>query len=412
MVKVRAAGVLCAAFIALGAASANALDPHTALAQYGYQSWQTDTGLPQNTVHAIVQGRDGYVWIATEGGLVRFDGVEFRAYTRANTPGLPSDLIDELMEDRDGVLWVSTSGGLARLRGGVVEGFGAAQGIPATQVWRTFQDERGGVWALTAAGLFRIEGERAARMDLHAGLTENSRMVAGASGSLWLGTAEGLMRAGGDREFHGVGSVGEVLALAVDRSGTMWAGMRSGLEACSAAGCRSVAVPGGGAVNALAVDRAGRVWIGTETGLLLADGDRVTAFGQKTGRVDFLYGDRAGMLWAGTAQGLMRIDPEQGTAELLRGGDVFLSAAEDREGDLWLGTESGGLAVLRDRKFSSLTAEEGLTDEYVLALAQAPNGHVGVGTKVITPEPTPPITNLRTRSSVLARSSDTIAPIE
>ena len=87
------------------------------------------------------------------------------------------------------------------------------------------------------------------------------------------------------------------------------------------------------------------------------------------------------MLWAGTAQGLMRIDPEQGTAELLRGGDVFLSAAEDREGDLWLGTESGGLAVLRDRKFSSLTAEEGLTDEYVLALAQAPNGHVGVGTK-------------------------------
>ncbi|MGB9031318.1 MAG: two-component regulator propeller domain-containing protein, partial [Acidobacteriaceae bacterium] len=65
----------------------------------------------------------------------------------------------------------------------------------------------------------------------------------------------------------------------------------------------------------------------------------------------------------------------------LRGGDVFLSAAEDREGDLWLGTESGGLAVLRDRKFSTLTAQEGLTDEYVLALAQAPNGHVGVGTK-------------------------------
>ena len=85
------------------------------------------------------------------------------------------------------------------------------------------------------------------------------------------------------------------------------------------------------------------------------------------------------MLWAGTAKGLMRIDPEKGTAELLRGGDVFLSAAEDREGDLWLGTESGGLAVLRDRKFSTLTAQEGLTDEYVLALAQAPNGHVAAG---------------------------------
>jgi signal transduction histidine kinase/ligand-binding sensor domain-containing protein len=381
MVKLSATGVLCAAFIALGAVPAKALDPHTALAQYGYQSWQTDTGLPQNTVHAIVQGRDGYLWIATEGGLVRFDGVEFRAYTRANTPGLPSDLIDDLMEDRDGALWASTSGGLARLRGGVVEAFGAAQGIPATQVWRTLQDGRGVVWALTAAGLFRIDGERAARIDVNAGLTENSRMATGPDGALWLGTADGLMRAGADDVFHAVGSAGEVLALAVDRNETAWAGMRSGLEACSSTRCRSAAVPGGGAVNALAVDRAGRVWIGTETGLLLADGDRVTAFGQKTGRVDFLYGDRAGMLWAGTAQGLMRIDPEQGTAELLRGGDVFLSAAEDREGDLWLGTESGGLAVLRDRKFSSLTAEDGLTDEYVLALAQAPNGHVAAGTK-------------------------------
>ena len=140
-------------------------------------------------------------------------------------------------------------------------------------------------------------------------------------------------------------------------------------------------MPGGGAVNALAEDEAGRVWIGTEAGLFVTDGDRVQAFGQKTGRVDFLYGDRAGMLWAGTAQGLTRIDPVKGAAELLRSGDVFLSAAEDREGDLWLGTESGGLAVLRDRKFSTLTAEEGLTDEYVLALAQAPNGHVAAGTK-------------------------------
>ncbi len=381
MVKLRAAGVLCAAFIALGAAPARALDPHSALAQYGYQSWQTDSGLPQNTVHAIVQGRDGYLWIATEGGMVRFDGVDFRAYTRANAPGLPSDLIDDLMEDRDGTLWISTSGGLARMRGGVVGAFGAARGIPATQVWRTFQDGHGAVWALTAAGLFRIDGERAARIDVNAGLTENSRMATGPDGALWLGTADGLMRAGADDVFHAVGSAGEVLALAVDRNETAWAGMRSGLEACSSTRCRSVAVPGEGAVNALAVDRAGRAWIGTEAGLFVGDGDRVQAFGQKTGRVDFLYGDRGGMLWVGTAQGLVRIDPEKGTAELLRSGDVFLSATEDREGDLWLGTESGGLTVLRDRKFSSLTAEDGLTDEYVLALAQAPNGHVAAGTK-------------------------------
>ena len=382
MLRPQTAVAVCAVLMALGTAPARALDPHTAVAQYGYQSWQTDTGLPQNTVHGIVQGPGGFLWVATEGGLVRFDGVDFRAYTRASTPGLPSDLIDDLMEDRAGAIWISTSGGLARMRNGNVEAFGAAQGIPATQVWRTFEDPRGRIWVLTASGLFRMEGDKAARVAPDAALTENSRMVAGTHGPLWLGTAEGLVRIDGDGNLHRMGAADEVGALAVDGSGNAWAALRSGLEMCSVKECRSVAVPGNGAVNALAADQKGRVWVGTDTGLSWSEGDKVDGFAEATGRVDFLYCDRQGMVWAGTAHGLLRIAPEsRGQAEQLRGGDVYLTAAEDREGDLWLGTESGGLAVLRDRKFSTLTAEDGLSDEYVLALAQAPNGRVGVGTK-------------------------------
>ena len=381
MALLRAAGVLGAASLALAGVSARALDPHTAVAHYGYESWQTDTGLPQNTVHAIAQERDGFLWIATEGGLVRFDGVDFRAFTRANTPALPSDLIDDVEEDSSGTLWISTSGGLARMRGGKLEAAGPELGVPATQVWRTLEDPHGAVWVLTASGLFCIEGERGRQVPLDAALTENSRMVAGPDGALWLGTADGLMRAAAGGAFHAVGTTGEVLALAVDGNGTAWAATRSGLEECSAAGCRNVPLQGAASVNALASDAQGRMWIGTDAGLFLAERDRVRAMGDQAALVDFLYRDREGMMWAGTAHGLMRIDPESSASELLASGDVFLSAAEDREGDLWLGTESGGLAVLRDRKFSTLTAQDGLTDEYVLALAQAPNGHVGVGTK-------------------------------
>ncbi|MFP5227760.1 MAG: two-component regulator propeller domain-containing protein [Acidobacteriota bacterium] len=378
----RSSVVLCAVFIALTGFPARALDPHTALAQYGYQSWQTDTGLPQNTVHAIVQGRGGFLWIATEGGLVRFDGVDFRTWTRANTPALPSDLIDDLMEDRAGALWIGTSGGLARMRAGAVEPLGPARGMPSTQVWRTFEDARGRIWALTAAGLFRIEGEQATRLSLDDGLTENSRIAAGRDGALWLGSADGLLCAGADGVFRRVGGAGEVTVLAVDGDGRAWAGLRTGLEVCSPDTCRSVDLPGSQTVNALAADASGHVWIGTDARLYAARGTQVTAFDQEAGRVDFLHVDREGMLWAGTAHGLMRIAPDSPQrAELLPGGDVFLSAAEDREGDLWLGTESGGLAVLRDRKFTTLTAENGLTDEYVLALAQAPNGQVAAGTK-------------------------------
>src|SRR5579872_3348046 len=105
--RLRVAIGVCGAWIAL-AIPARALDPHASVAQYGFQSWQTDTGLPQNTVHAIVQGRDGFLWIATEGGLVRFDGANFAVMTRANTPELPSDLIDDLMEDRSGTVHPGT----------------------------------------------------------------------------------------------------------------------------------------------------------------------------------------------------------------------------------------------------------------------------------------------------------------
>jgi ligand-binding sensor domain-containing protein len=374
-------------FFLLAGTSARALDPHTALAHYGYQSWQTDTGLPQNTVHAIVQGREGFLWVATEGGLVRFDGVEFRAYTRANTPGLPSDLVDDLMEDHAGTLWISTSGGLARMRSGKVEELGAAQGVPATQVWRTFEDARGRVWALTAAGLFRINedhgGELGTRAELDAALTENSRMAEGPDGGLWLGTADGLRRQSTRGGFDRLGGGGEVLALVVDRKGTAWAGMRSGLEECQAAGCGSVGLPPGRVVNALTLDGTGRLWIATDQGVFsLISGEKKRWNGYAaTENANFLFCDREGAVWAGAPQGLVRFNPGGGLEQRERGREVYLSATEDREGDLWLGTESGGLAVLRDRKFSTLTAEDGLTDEYVLALAQAPDGHVGVGTK-------------------------------
>ncbi len=260
---------MCAAMLALAGVPAQALDPHTALAHYGYQSWQTDTGLPQNTVHAIVQGRGGFLWIATEGGLVRFDGVEFRTYTRSNTPALPSDLIDDLMEDRTGAVWISTSGGLARMQGGKVEPFGPDKGIPATQVWRTFEDKNGRVWALTASGLFRIEGDRAEGVALDAALTENSRMVEGRDGSLWLATADGLMRWNGKDEFQRLGDAGEVVALATDGTGRGWAGTRSALEMCAEGGdCQHLAIPpSAGAVHAIVRDGQGRMWLGTDGGL-------------------------------------------------------------------------------------------------------------------------------------------------
>src|ERR1700748_3559165 len=85
--------------------AALALDPHRALYHFGYQVWRTDSGLPQNTVHSILQTRDGYLWLGTDGGLVRFDGMDFVTFDVETTPQFASDTVYDLMQDDSGALW-------------------------------------------------------------------------------------------------------------------------------------------------------------------------------------------------------------------------------------------------------------------------------------------------------------------
>ena len=102
--------------VVLDAAPSLALDPLKAISQYRHDVWQTDQGLPQNSVNAILQTRDGYLWLGTYQGLVRFDGQRFTVFQTGSTPELRSNRILALCEDQDGALWIGTSAG-ARLRG-------------------------------------------------------------------------------------------------------------------------------------------------------------------------------------------------------------------------------------------------------------------------------------------------------
>ena len=90
-----------------------------ALAQYHFDSWTTDNGLPHNSINSMLQSHDGYLWLATPDGLVRFDGVRFTSFTKSNTPGIKSNRFTAIYEDRDGTLWIGTeSAGVTRYRDG------------------------------------------------------------------------------------------------------------------------------------------------------------------------------------------------------------------------------------------------------------------------------------------------------
>jgi ligand-binding sensor domain-containing protein len=120
--------------------------PIGAQSRYVAQSWTTAQGLPQNSVKAIVQTRDGYLWLGTFSGLVRFDGVRFAVFDTANTPALTSNRILTLFEDHNGALWIGTEGGgLVRHRDGIFSSHANAPDAPR-QVDAIGEDAAGRLW--------------------------------------------------------------------------------------------------------------------------------------------------------------------------------------------------------------------------------------------------------------------------
>src|SRR6266699_2077390 len=109
---------------------ASALDPSTAITQYHQDVWSEGDGLPQGSVQAMIQTRDGYLWVGTRDGLARFDGVKFTVFQAENNPGLESNDIRALCEDRSGQLWIGTfNGGASRFRDGRFECFRMQDGL-------------------------------------------------------------------------------------------------------------------------------------------------------------------------------------------------------------------------------------------------------------------------------------------
>ncbi len=121
------------------------LDPELALTQFVHEVWTAEDGLPQNSVSAVAQTRDGYVWIGTQDGLVRFDGVRFRIFAKQD--GLGNNEIRALLPRADGSLWIGTyGGGLSRLQNDRVTTFTSADGLPNEHVRSLFEDSQGILW--------------------------------------------------------------------------------------------------------------------------------------------------------------------------------------------------------------------------------------------------------------------------
>ncbi|HEX4945922.1 MAG TPA: two-component regulator propeller domain-containing protein [Blastocatellia bacterium] len=336
------------AFVLVGSLPARSTPP-----PYGHELWQTEQGLPQNTVQTLWQTRDGYLWIGTKDGLARFDGIRFTIFDKHNTPQILHNQMRNLYEDREGRLWIATPGGLLLFERGTFTSFTTKDGLASNNVWSVFQDRSGNIWVATVNGLNQW---RDGRFTTQQGLTNNSIEVIreDKDGALWIGTEGGLNRFK-DGVFTGFTK-------------------QHGLA--------------GDAVKTLFVDQQGRLWIGTTEGLSLWANGKFTSYTTRDGlahnEVKAIAADHADALWIGTPRGLMRYRDGKFAAvtapEVLNDAPI-MSLLKDREGSLWIGTETNGLHLLKTKKFTTFTTREGLSANVVRSIFGDRHGNVWVGTQ-------------------------------
>ncbi|MGA7992658.1 MAG: two-component regulator propeller domain-containing protein [Thermoanaerobaculia bacterium] len=387
--------------LVLGRLEAPALDPKKALTQYEVQTWGTDSGLPESWATAIHQTRDGYLWIGTQEGLVRFDGVRFTVYDKQTTPAMKSQSILCLLESRDGALWIGTGGGGAlRYAGGVFTTYGKAEGLPDENVWSLLEDREGRIWIGTASGACKFEGKRIVAAREGGGLLSKSFVLAMSEtdGALWFGTdGNGLIRLASDGLRILTTKDGlpddRVRCLYPEPDGTLWIGTRGGgLGRLRAGRLTRFPTANGAWANignsAICRDRNGNLWVGTRGGgLLRLRGEGFEAGGKGVLGSDVISAvleDREGNLWVGTqGAGLVRMKDGSftpfGLPEGLRD-ENLLPVLEDRAGSLWLGSFGGGLFRFSRGSFTGFTTRKGLSSDVVLSLAEGGDGSLWIGT--------------------------------
>jgi len=378
--------------------------------------WTAEDGLPQSRVACLKQTRDGYLWIGTQAGLARFDGLRFTVYNKFNTPEMVSDAINALAEDSEGTLWIGTRSGLLSYLG---HGrFQAEAELAGQYIPRLVARRDGGVWVQAGGTVGQWRGGRLwHQWPLEAGRAVIGAMSEGPDGWLNIYATLSWLALSPDGEVlqtnyvrpEGPSTIPTSTGWPAGKPGASWLGTREGLYRVEAGMLSPVAEDASGKepVTFVREDRSGNLWVGKERGGLYRIGvaggtmRQVRMTNDETRRKSESQSPKTEVGGATpelTAKSEPRgLNPDAGTVELasrasgpVEGSsdgweavDVGLGATvcmeEDREGNLWLGSDRG-LAQLRRLAARTYTTGDGLADDDALSVCEASDGTVWVGT--------------------------------
>lgn len=331
-------------------------------AQYRFDSFTTDNGLPQNGVRGIAQTPDGYLWFTTFDGLVRFDGVKFTVFDKNNTKGIAGNRFSILFAETDGTLYLGTEdSGLTVYRNGIFRTFTKADGLPSDKINYFRHDINGELFIVTANGSFYLRDGKVVPAN-ETGIPENNFNYLSPTKNFWLYENKTIRQITPDkREITypiKIDFFNEMLSGInpfEDIRGNLWFGDLSGVYRLKDGIFDKLTEKDGFQKGTLlrpfVEDEGGGIWFGSSW-----------ADTKKIGLVRYFQGKFSA--W-GEESGLSNLDIK----------NVF----KDREGTIWVSTEKG-LNHLRKQFIGSISAAEGLTNREVYPLMQARNGDVYIGT--------------------------------
>ncbi len=387
---------LLAVLLVSAAADALALDPALRPSQYVLDNWQIPDGLPQSTAQTLARTPDGYLWVGTQEGLARFDGVHFSVFDSGNEPAIPNKNISVLYVDRMGRLWIGTRSGIAVYEQGRFSVPADTPALAHAYIRSITEDKWGRLWFGTENALVELSGGRTRSFDLSKGLNDGRirSLQAAQDGGMWVGTMSGLQHFDGKRfetvPLRNAQILEPVTSLYEDNDGALWIGSGTGaLYRRSHNQLEVVAKPGrfGSTIRALTRDHDGNLWIATRGGGLVRWKE-----GQFSPLVSGLFAnsdlraileDDEGSLWVGTyGVGLLRVhDGKFATAGEPEGllGNLTWVITPRAAGGVWVGSD-GGLSSYVEGRFQHIDGPRGHQKERVRAIVEDRRHRLWVGT--------------------------------
>jgi PAS domain S-box-containing protein len=375
------------------AASALALDPTLHIGQYGHDVWTSQNGLPGEAVYQILRSPDGYLWLRTSAGLVRFDGVRFVRVEPAVAGRTIGEPVKAICLGADGDLLVRSISRTLVYRKGIFSDYRPPAPLPDGDTRVLFESRAHQVFVGSDDFLYAISSDGAPRLiRQHIGWING--MLEDPTGAIWIANAGGLMVYEGGRLSTLSGNMSNSTVLVQDRE-HLWVGALNGLFLMERRNpwLRPVAPQViQGEVNALLQDHDGNLWAGTSAAGLIRLAAGVTSSFTAADRLSddkvlSLYEDLEGSLWVGTAAGLDRFRQTKLTTFTRQDGlpaDQTNLAVEARDGSVYVLCPGGGLARIKNGVVTALTAKDGMPELYGNGLLESQDGSLWLGNVGLT----------------------------